>query len=72
MNHPMDCQAVLDLQQANDDSENPQDLMWIYKHRAAIRMRIEGYKDESLKEIVMVEDTLVDLQEIDKALFNII
>lgn len=59
LNHPMDCQAVIDLQQANDDSENPQDLMWIYKPSSSNRGRglrvISGM--ESLKEIVMVEDT---------------
>jgi hypothetical protein len=60
LNDPVDRQAVLDVQKADDKAEKPKDLMWIYKPSNLNRGRglrvIKGLK--SLKEIVCDEDPL--------------
>jgi len=54
INSPAECEEVLAIQKANDESESPIELLWIYKPSGLNRGRglrvVKGM--ESLKEVV--------------------
>jgi len=55
LNSPLDCSALIELQETNDKSESPVQIIWIYKPSSSNRGRglkvIEGM--QNLKEIVL-------------------
>ena len=56
LNSPLDCSALIEVQETNDKSESPVQIIWIYKPSSSNRGRglkvIEGI--HNLKEIVIL------------------